>query len=207
MFCAMFNNNALCFYGRLPSLTVVERFFHSAMALRWLLTKRLRSLQSTAPSIASQRQIGARFRVRWIRPCSCALWRCCHAMGRWRACCSSAASNGGRRASPFPPDQKTTLGPRRRKAAPLFQKYPDFLRLDASSESMSGRPSDASRNLALCPECQRLLDACLAALIKNIEIGGATTVDGASCEATKTTRKEYEAAVLALNRHRAEHGC
>jgi len=67
---------------------------------------------------------------------------------------------------------------------------------------MSGRPFDACRNLALCPECERLLDACLAALTKDIEI-----VDDVTYEEwyEATTRAEYEAAVRALNRHRAEH--
>jgi len=76
---------------------------------------------------------------------------------------------------------------------------------------MSGRPSDASRNLALCPECERLLDACLAALTKNIESGDdAGAVDSESWYEEwyeTTTQAEYKAAVLALNRHRKEHGC
>jgi|HubBroStandDraft_5_1064220.scaffolds.fasta_scaffold04902_8 hypothetical protein len=68
---------------------------------------------------------------------------------------------------------------------------------------MSGGPSDASWNLALCPECERLLDACLAALTKNIEIVDDVTHE----ECYEATRQaEYEAAVLVLNRHRAEHG-
>ena len=67
---------------------------------------------------------------------------------------------------------------------------------------MSGRPSNACRNVALSPECERLVDACLAALTKDIEI-----VDDVTYEEwyEATTRAEYEAAVRALNRHRAEH--
>jgi hypothetical protein len=67
---------------------------------------------------------------------------------------------------------------------------------------MSRRSADASTSLALCPECQRLLDACLVALTKYIEIGDAVTVDDACWNGA-----DYEAAVLALNRHRKEHGC
>jgi hypothetical protein len=78
---------------------------------------------------------------------------------------------------------------------------------------MSGRASDD--NLALCPECQRLTDACLAAINKITEAGAGVPTNGnypkgwyeAWNAATKEMRAAYAAALDALSQHRAEHGC